>query len=184
MAGYQLFRDGTQIATTAGTNYSDAGLAIGTEHCYRVAAYDHVGHASAQSAEACAQSFDTVNMLLGSYNGLVVQTNAPSHAVSGVKFTVGKAGSFAASVALGGAKAVAFGSNLISPVMRRIQYRVGSGLVAGDSAFGCQRHRSNHGNSLGWCVHVTVAGRPGVYGHKNPCPLAGTFTAVLQPPGR
>jgi PKD repeat protein len=184
VAGYQVFRDGTQIATTAGTNYSDAGLATGTEHCYKVAAYDSIAHVSGLSVEVCAQSFDTVNMLMGSYNGLVVQTNAPSHASSGsVKFTVGKAGSFAASVALGGAKAVAFAGqfdvagNATNTVPRRAQTSLlvilHLDLSGTDQIVGTV--------SDGTFTSELLADRV-TYSHKNPCPLAGTFTAVLQPP--
>ncbi|MGA2138334.1 MAG: glycosyl hydrolase family 28 protein [Verrucomicrobiia bacterium] len=184
VAGYKVFRDETQIATTAGTNYSDAGLATGTEHCYKVVAYDNIARASGQSAEVCAQSLDTVNMLLGSYNGLVEQTNAPSHASSGtIKFAVGKAGSFAASVALGGAKGVAFrgqfdaAGNWTNTVPRRgqasLQVILHLDLSGTDQITGTV--------SDGTFTSELLADRA-AYSHKNPCPFAGTFTAVLQPP--
>ena len=182
VAGYKVFRDdGTQIATTAGTNYSDVGLALGTEHCYQVAAFDNFGHVSAQTVEACAQSFVTVDMLLGSYNGLVMQTNAPSHATSGtIKFVVGKAGSFAASVALGGAKAVAFAGqfdvagNATNTVPRRGQTSMlvilHLDLSGTDQIMGTV--------SDGTFTSELLADRA-AFSNKNRCPLAGTFTAVL-----
>jgi PKD repeat protein len=185
VAGYRVSRDGTQIATTAGTSYSDVGLALGTEHCYQVAAFDGVGHSSAQTAEACAQSFVTIDALLGSYNGLVLHTNAPSQASSGsIKFTVGKGGAFKASMTVGGTKAVAFtgqfdaGGNATttvtpkgqSPLQMVLHLKLdGTDQIAGTI-------------SNGVFASELLADRA-AYSHKNPYPLAGTFTAVLQPPG-
>jgi len=40
VAGYQIFRNGSQIATTAGTTYSDTGVAGATTYSYTVASYD------------------------------------------------------------------------------------------------------------------------------------------------
>jgi len=48
VAGYRVYRDGSLVASTAGTTYSDTGLAAGTTYGYRVAAYDAAGNASAQ----------------------------------------------------------------------------------------------------------------------------------------
>lgn len=184
VAGYKVFRDGTQIATTAGTNYSDVGLATGTEHCYKVAAYDTIGHASAQSAEVCAQSLATVDMLLGSYNGLVIRTNAPSHATSGsIKLALSKTGSFAASVALGGAKAVGFtgrfdaAGNATNAVAGPGQNS--SRVVLHLDLGGSDQIIGTVSNAV--FTSELLADRA-AYSHKNPCPLAGKFTAVLQPP--
>ncbi len=183
VAGYQVFRGGTQIATAAGTSYSDNGLATGTEYCYTVAAYDNVGRVSAQSADACAQTFTTLASMLGAYNGLVIQTNAPSQASSGsIRFVVSKTGSFAAKLTMGGARIAFAGQfdssgNATTTVARR-------GL-----------------SSLGVILHLDLAGTDQitgtvsddvftselladreVYSRKNPCPLAGKFTVVLEPP--
>jgi PKD repeat protein len=186
VAGYQVFRDGTQIATTAGTSYPDVGLATGTEHCYRVAAYDHIGRVSAPSAEVCAQSLATVALLLGSYNGLIIQTNAPSQASSGsFKLTLSKTGSFAASVALGGAKAVAFAgrfdaagnatNSVTRPGQNPLQVVLHLDLSGSDQIIGTVSDDDTFTSEL-------LADRA-AYSHKNRCPLAGTFTAVLHPPG-
>jgi chitodextrinase len=40
VAGYQVFRNGTVVATTALTSYTDNGLAASTTYAYAVAAYD------------------------------------------------------------------------------------------------------------------------------------------------
>ncbi|MFO0753327.1 MAG: choice-of-anchor Q domain-containing protein [Thermodesulfovibrionales bacterium] len=54
VAGYRLYRDGTQIAATAATAYSDMGLAPATTYAYTVAAYDTAGNVSTQSSPASA----------------------------------------------------------------------------------------------------------------------------------
>ncbi|HUI07681.1 MAG TPA: fibronectin type III domain-containing protein [Verrucomicrobiae bacterium] len=54
LAGYRVYRNGTQVATTAGTSYSDGGLAPATEYCYTVVAFDGAGNASSTSAQAWA----------------------------------------------------------------------------------------------------------------------------------
>jgi chitodextrinase len=55
VAGYKVFRGGSQIATvTTGTYYLDSGLAAATTYSYTVAAYDTAGKTSAQSAAISA----------------------------------------------------------------------------------------------------------------------------------
>jgi len=54
IAGYRVYRGGSQIATTASTSYNDSGLAASTSYTYNVAAYDTIGNTSAQSAGASA----------------------------------------------------------------------------------------------------------------------------------
>ena len=49
VTGYKVFRNGSQIATTATPGYSDTGLALGTQYSYAVAAYDAAGNTSAQT---------------------------------------------------------------------------------------------------------------------------------------
>jgi len=54
VAGYRVYRDGSLVASPAGTTYSDTGLAAGTTYGYRVAAYDAAGNTSAQCAVVSA----------------------------------------------------------------------------------------------------------------------------------
>ncbi|WP_084558108.1 fibronectin type III domain-containing protein [Hamadaea tsunoensis] len=50
VTGYRVLRNGTQIATTTTTGYTDVGLAAGTSYTYTVAAYDAAGNVSAASS--------------------------------------------------------------------------------------------------------------------------------------
>ena len=54
VAGYRVFRGGTQVAQVSGTSYTDSGLTDGTSYGYSVAAYDTAGNVSAQSAPVSA----------------------------------------------------------------------------------------------------------------------------------
>lgn len=49
VAGYQVFRDLVQIATTSQTNYSDVGLQASTTYSYTVRAFDQSGNFSSSS---------------------------------------------------------------------------------------------------------------------------------------
>lgn len=54
VAGYKVYRNGTQIDTTSNINYSDTGLLPSTTYTYTVSAYDAAGNNSAQSSPASA----------------------------------------------------------------------------------------------------------------------------------
>ncbi len=54
LAGYKVYRNGTQIGTTTTPSYSNTGLAASTTYSYTVAAYDAAGNNSAQSGQAFA----------------------------------------------------------------------------------------------------------------------------------
>jgi hypothetical protein len=54
VAGYQIFRNGSQIATTTQVSYQDTGLAASTGYIYTVSAYDNANNISSQSASASA----------------------------------------------------------------------------------------------------------------------------------
>jgi chitodextrinase len=50
VAGYDLYRDGVLITTTASTSYSDSGLSVDTAYSYKVRAHDASNNNSAQSS--------------------------------------------------------------------------------------------------------------------------------------
>src|SRR3989441_2597945 len=54
VAGYNIYRGGSQIATTSLTSYSDTGLSPSIAYVYQVSAFDAAGNVSAQSAPASA----------------------------------------------------------------------------------------------------------------------------------
>jgi len=54
VAGYRVYRNGSQVGTTAGTSFTDTGLSASTQYTYKVAAYDAAGNVSAQSSAATA----------------------------------------------------------------------------------------------------------------------------------
>ncbi len=54
VTGYNIYRNGTLLTTTANTAYSDTGLAASTQYSYTVAAYDAAGNTSIQSSPASA----------------------------------------------------------------------------------------------------------------------------------
>ncbi len=52
VTGYRIYRDGTQIDTTASSTYQDTGLSASTTYSYTVSAYDATANESAQSTAA------------------------------------------------------------------------------------------------------------------------------------
>jgi chitodextrinase len=54
VTGYRIYRNGAQIATTAGTTYSNNSLSPATPYTYTVSAYDAAGNNSGQSSPASA----------------------------------------------------------------------------------------------------------------------------------
>src|SRR2546425_1622860 len=58
VAGYTIYRGGSQIATASLASYSDTGLSPSTAYAYTVAAYDAAGNVSVQSAPASAVILD------------------------------------------------------------------------------------------------------------------------------
>jgi hypothetical protein len=54
VAGYKIYRDGTQVASPNTTSYSDSDLSPSTVYTYTAAAYDSSGNTSPQSLSASA----------------------------------------------------------------------------------------------------------------------------------
>jgi YD repeat-containing protein len=57
LAGYKIYRGGTQIGTSASTSFSDPTVSTFNIYTYTVAAYDNSGNTSAQSSSAGASMF-------------------------------------------------------------------------------------------------------------------------------
>lgn len=53
LAGYDVYLNGSLIATVTSTNFLLSGLMPDTEYCLSVAAFDHSGNVSAQSSQLC-----------------------------------------------------------------------------------------------------------------------------------
>ncbi len=49
VAGYRIYRNGTQVGTSSTTSYTDSGLAQNTSYTYTVSSYDLAGNSSPQS---------------------------------------------------------------------------------------------------------------------------------------
>ena len=184
VASYRVFRDGEQIGTTAGTTYIDIGLAAKTVYCYAVAAQDELGHVSAPSADACAQTFVTAVSALGRYNGLAIQTNAPTHASSGsIKLVVSKNEPFAASLSLGGVRSAFKGQFDLSGNATNLVTRTGLNPLRVILHLDLVNSTDQITGSVsdGGFTSEVLADRQ-VFSAKARCPLAGTFTVVLEPP--
>ena len=59
VAGYKVFRNASQIATTTGLSYPDTGLAASTTYGYAVSAFDAAGNVSTSSLTSTATTFAT-----------------------------------------------------------------------------------------------------------------------------
>jgi len=70
VSGYRIYRNGSQIATTGVTSYSDTGLASGATYAYNIAAFDASGNTSPLSSQASASTF------------LAADTQGPSVSIS------------------------------------------------------------------------------------------------------
>jgi hypothetical protein len=100
VAGYRVYRNNSQIATTQATSYSDTAVSPGTTYTYAVAAYDAAGNISNKSASVSATSQSpspdtippTVSITFPASNAnvsgsITVSANASDNVgVSGVQF--------------------------------------------------------------------------------------------------
>lgn len=161
LAGYRVYRDGAQVATTAGSAYTDANLGEYETHGYTVSAYDKAGNQSGQSGEAKATT-DPPDFS-GTYRGTWGGTyNAADGCVipqgGGATFAVSKSGTgYSVTMTLQGYKyswslATCEKSNLGDGVSTRSATFVDGKLVGPDFSI--------TGNTLsgGWNRSVSVGG--------------------------
>lgn len=106
LAGYQIFVNGSLVATTTGTNISLSGLSPNSQYCLTVAAFDHDGNISAASLPLCittsggADTEPPLLTLLFPTNNAVFFTNFIS--VGGTATDAGQGGNGIGSVTLNG----------------------------------------------------------------------------------
>lgn len=62
VAGYKIYRNGTEVGTSQTTSYTDTGLDDGTEYSYTVSAYDAENNESAQTSAVTATTVAVVNV--------------------------------------------------------------------------------------------------------------------------
>jgi hypothetical protein len=55
-SGYHIYRNGTQVGTTAAVVYQDTGVSSNTSYSYTVDAFDGAGHSSSQSTPASVKT--------------------------------------------------------------------------------------------------------------------------------
>lgn len=91
IAGYAVYRDGTFIASTSQTNFTDTNLKPGTSHVYTVSAFDNAGNSSDRSGSLTIAT-ESIKLLSGDADGngkvdvhdlSIVLTNYSKHTVDG-----------------------------------------------------------------------------------------------------
>jgi chitodextrinase len=76
VTGYNVFRNGTKVGTTATTSYQDTGISGGSAYTYSVSAYDGAGNTSAQSPGVSVQTPAPPTIAISSpTNGTTVRGN-------------------------------------------------------------------------------------------------------------
>jgi PKD repeat protein len=181
---YEIFRNGVQVNATTMTNFADTGLAPHSNYCYTVAAFDSERGTSAASAPVCTNTFATAGSLPGAYNGLVLQTNAPSEATSGsIELVISKSGKFTAKLTMGGVRSTFRGvfdasGNSANTVT---SHRLNAWQVILHLDIENQTDQITGTVSDGTFASVLLADRA-VFSRKNPCPWVGRYTVVFDPP--
>jgi glucose/arabinose dehydrogenase/chitodextrinase len=107
VAGYRVFRNGTEVATPTTNAHQDTGLTPATTYTYTVSAFDAAGNSSAQSASASA----TTQPAPPDTTAPTVSITAPA-AGSTVSATVNASASAADNVGVVGVQFLLDGSNL------------------------------------------------------------------------
>ena len=179
-SGYYFSRSGGGNSGWIHTNtWQDTGLTCGASYTYSVQ-YRNGDSVPTGSISLNTTTADCILPSLGTYNGLVIQTNAPSHASSGsVKFTVSKTLSFTAQLTMGGVKATFKGQFDASGNATNTVTLKGLApmqvILHSDST---DRITGTVSNDV--FASELLADRV-VYNRTNSCPSAGSYTVVLEP---
>ncbi len=181
---YEIFRNGLQVGATTLTNLADTGLAPHSNYCYMVAAFNSERGTSPSSAPVCTNTLATSGSLMGTYNGLVLQTNAPSDATSGsIQLTLSKTGKFTVKLTMGGVRTTFRGvfdtnGNFNNTITRH----TGNPLqVILHLDIGNQTDQITGTVSDGTITSLLLADRA-VFSRKNPCPWVGRYAVSFSPP--
>jgi chitodextrinase len=88
VAGYQVFRNSLQIATSTATLYADSGLTASTSYTYAVTAFDASGNISTSSSPFTVTTASTTNYATPAFVQLSeINVNANSSTASSPSFT-------------------------------------------------------------------------------------------------
>ncbi len=82
VAGYKVYRNGIQVATTTVTNYSATGLTASTAYSFTVSAYDTAGNGSAQSTAATATTLAAVDTIAPTVTSFTVPYSTTSRTIA------------------------------------------------------------------------------------------------------
>jgi hypothetical protein len=88
VTGYKIYRNGSQIDTTASTSYTNTGLSGSTSYSYKVSAYDAAGNNSGQSSPSAVAmtppglSTNVISVDLGNQEGGADMTNYITHVMN------------------------------------------------------------------------------------------------------
>jgi hypothetical protein len=77
VAGYDVYRSGSKLATITGTSFGDTGLTADTAYSYYVIAKDAAGNQSAQSNTASTTTKPSTTVTVGSLTGVVSNDSGP-----------------------------------------------------------------------------------------------------------
>lgn len=149
IAGYRVYRNGSEIGTTASTSFSDTGVSVFNTYSYTVAAYDTKGVSSANSAVVSGSTYYTITGGSGSNTGSVLPSASSLYQVT-VTTTAPHGGNTLFDwkvVELVGSKVLAANSKgIYSP-----------GCLSGDAVLSVAS-----GYQLSGCILIAA---PSVYGH-------------------
>lgn len=112
-SGYKIYRNGVFLKSVAAATTADTGLALGTQYCYTVSAYDEAGNDSAQSAQVCVTtpslpSPTNLSVTVVSLSQINLSWSASAGAVS---YKIYRGGSYLKSVATTNASDTGLNSN-------------------------------------------------------------------------